>query len=202
MGVTCHPSTKNPPAAGFMYRLPFILLILSVIPAGCATFGVNEGIPAHNTVFVPVANQEVAWERTMDAIRDFRFPVIRESQLDGVIETDYVVGSGLFEPWNHDSVGMANRWEDTFQSTRRRLRVRLVPAQGGYLVSAEAFKELEDVRGGVENSTGGATFQTNQALQRDLNVVDELSAPSGWMPLGRDAALEQALLRRIQVHVR
>lgn len=176
---------------------PLILLILAGA-SGCATLGSRERASAPNPVFVTAATHEMAWERTVDAIHDFRFPIIRESKLDGVIETDYVVGSSLLEPWNHDSIGLANRLEDTLQSTRRRLRVRLTPSQGGYLVSVEVFKEREDTRGPVENSTGGATFQTNQSLQRDLNVVDEISAPSGWIPIGRDPALEQAVLERIQ----
>lgn len=176
---------------------PLILLLLASA-SGCATLGLRQAPPAPNPVFVTAASPEMAWERTVDAIHDFRFPIIRESKLDGVIETDYVVGSGVFEPWNRDSIGLTNRLEDTFQSTRRRLRVRLTPAQGGYLVSVEAFKEKEDTRGPVENSTGGDTFQTNQTLQRDLNVIDEIDAPSGWIPLGRDPALEQEVLERIR----
>ena len=35
----------------------------------------------------------------------------------------------------------------------------------------EAYKEQEDVRGPVANTAGGATFQINQPLQRDLNLV-------------------------------
>ena len=157
------------------------------------------GPVAGNPVLVPANHPELAWERTVDALHDFKFPILRENKLDGVIETDYVVGSSLLEPWNRDSVGFGNRLESTFQSIRRKALIRLSPApQGGYLVAVEAYKEQEDVKGPVANSAGGATFQIDNPLQRDLNQVVGQAAPSGWIPLGRDPDLEQAMLRRIR----
>lgn len=174
-----------------------LLLLAGLIAAvnGCASLNAP---PASNPVFIPTSHYETAWEGTVDAIHDFKFPLARESKLDGVIETEYVVGSGCFEPWNRDSVGFDNRMESTLQSIRRRARVRLTPTQGGYLVAVEAYKEREDVNGPITNSAGGATFQINQPLERDLNLVVGETAPSGWIALGRDPALEQAMLARIR----
>ena len=62
----------------------------------------------------------------------------------------------------------------------------------------EVFKELEDVRGLAATSAGAATFQTSSDLSRDLNLVVGQTAPSGWITKGRDVALEQAFLRRLQ----
>lgn len=180
-----------------MLRCSFFLLagMLAAATSGCASLNAPT---ATNPVFVPASHYETAWERTVDVIHDFKFPLARESKLDGVIETDYVVGSSLLEPWNRDSVGFDNRLESTFQSIRRRALVRVTPAQGGYLVSVEAYKEQEDVRGPVANSPGGASFQVNTPLQRDLNLVVGQVTPSGWIALGRDPALEQAMLSRIR----
>jgi hypothetical protein len=147
---------------------------------------------------VPERNPEAAWEKTVDALHDFKFPILRESKLDGVIETDYVMGSSLFEPWRRDTLGWNNRLESTFQSIRRKAIVTLQPAQGGYFVSVEAYKEREDLRAPAANTAGGQTFQINQPLQRDLNLAVGQAAPSGWMALGRDYTLEQAMLRRIR----
>ncbi|MGC1274123.1 MAG: hypothetical protein WBC44_10485 [Planctomycetaceae bacterium] len=179
-----------------MTRLPFLLLAgLVAALSGCASLNAPT---ASNPVFVPATHYETAWERTVDAIHDFKFPLARESKIDGVIETQYVVGSGVLEPWNRDSVGFDNRMESTLQSIRRRALVRITPTQGGYLVAVEAYKEQEDVRGPVANTAGGASFQVNQPLQRDLNLVVGQAAPSGWIALGRDPALEQAMLARIR----
>lgn len=180
-----------------MSRLLFLILVTAG-SSGCASVGLTNASPIGNPVFIRANHPEMAWERTVDALHDFKFPLVRESKLDGVIETDYVVGSSVFEPWNRDSVGFDNRLESTFQSIRRRAIIRLTPAQGGYFVSVEAYKEKEDVRAPVANSAGGATFQINQPLQRDLNLVVGQAAPSGWILLGRDPALEQAMLCRIK----
>lgn len=179
-----------------MSRVPLLLAgLVAAGLSGCASLGAPTG----NPVFVAERHPEAAWERTIDAIHDFKFPILRESKLDGVIETDYVVGSSIFEPWNHDSVGLENRLESTFQPIRRKALITLRPGQGGgYYVSVEAYKEIEDLRGKAANTAGGATFQINQPLQRDLNLVVGQSAPSGWVALGRDYALEQAMLKRIR----
>jgi hypothetical protein len=157
-----------------------------------ATVGVGQ------PVFVPVADQDFVWERTVDVLHDYPFEVDRENRLDGVIETHYKIGSGVFEPWHRESVGLANRLESTLQSIRRKVVVRVVPTQGGFLITPEVYKEQEDVIGITATSAGGATFQDHSPLQRDLNLVVGQSAPSGWILLGRDVTLEQDIRARLQ----
>lgn len=151
-----------------------------------------------NPLFVPASNHEVVWERTVDVLHEYPFEIARENKLDGVIETQYKVGSGVLEPWHKESIGHDSRWESTLQSIRRRAFVSITPAQGGYLVAVEAFKELEDLPGLAANSPGGATFQEHSPLERDLNQVLGQTAPSGWIQKGRDVALEQDMLQRMQ----
>ncbi|MBX3439594.1 MAG: hypothetical protein KF861_19050 [Planctomycetaceae bacterium] len=157
--------------------------------------------PVANPLPVMATNDEVLWERTVDVLHDFHFEIARESRFSRVIETEYRTGSGVLEPWHQDSVGSENRWESTLQSIRRKVIVRVLPSGdgAGYLVTVEAFKESEDLAGVAANSPGGATFQEATPLDRDLNQVVGQSAPSGWIPLGRDAALEQHILRSLQV---
>jgi hypothetical protein len=148
-------------------------------------------------MFVPANSQHAAWERTVDVLHEFHFPIARENRLDGVIETDYRVGSSLLEPWHRDSVGFTNRLESTLQSIRRRVKIDLTPVDGGYLVGVEAIKEKEDLVGVAENTAGAATFRKNTPLERNLSVVVGQSSPSGWINLGRDTDLEQAILRKL-----
>jgi len=183
------------------YWLPVIAGLLCA--AGCAAPWMRPGnaVPVANPLLVQAANEEVLWERTVDVIHDFHFQIAREDRFSRVIETEYRVGSGVLEPWHQDSVGLENRLESTLQSVRRKVLIRLLPdgQRGGYLVSVEAFKEREDLPGVAANSPGGATFQESTPLERDLNLVVGQSAPSGWIPVGRDPALEQRLLESLQV---
>jgi hypothetical protein len=169
------------------------LLVLTLL-SGCAS---SRPMLVSNPVFVPANSQHAAWEKAVDVLHDFHFPIARENRLDGVIETDYRVGSSLLEPWHGDSVGFTNRLESTLQSIRRRVKLDLTPVDGGYLVGVEAIKEKEDLLGVAENTAGAATFRKNTPLERNLTTVVGQSAPSGWYSLGRDADLEQAILQKL-----
>lgn len=150
-----------------------------------------------NPVFIAHQDQEFVWERIVDVVHDY-FEIARENRLDGIIETKPLVASGVLEPWNHDSVGLDNRLEASLQSIRRRGFINVTPAQGGYLVSVEIFKEQEDVTTTPDKSAGNSTFQENRPLQRDLSLVVGDSAPEGWIALGHDQALEARMLQQIQ----
>lgn len=173
--------------------------------SGCnslpATMSTDAQAGAQASAIVVSGNTpDVVWERTVDVLHSYQFRVERENRPDGVIETDYQVGSGILEPWRHDSVGLRNRLESTLQSIRRRVLVSVSPAgsPGTMLVSVEVLREIEDLPGLAANSPGGATFQENTPLQRDLNLVVGQSTPSGWLPAGRDFELEQEILSRLQ----
>jgi len=176
-----------------------MLLCLCGPISGCAFS--RPATVAGNPIFVPAHNEEAIWEQTVDVVHDY-FELARENRIvgsqPGVIETRYKVGSGLLEPWNRDSHGFENRTESTLQSIRRKAIINIIPAQGGYLVSVEVFKEIEDLPGIANNTAGGATFSQASPLRRDLDQVVGQSAPSGWVARGRDEALEAEMLRRLQ----
>lgn len=169
--------------------------LFTLMSFGCAA---SRPMIVSNPVFVPANTQHNAWERTVDVLHDFHFPIARENRLDGMIETEYRVGSNVLEPWHGDSVGFRNRMESTLQSIRRKVKVDLTPVEGGYLVGVEAYKELEDLNGTAENTSGAATFRKSSPLERNLSVVVGQTSPSGWTSLGRDTDLEQAILDNLQ----
>lgn len=179
--------------------LPFLLLGVCCLGSGCAPF-LRQPVVS-NPIFVASGDHEAVWERTVDVIHVYHFEIARENKLDGIIETEYRVGSSVLEPWHRDSVGWENRLESSLQSIRRKAIVHITPAEGGFLIGIQAFKELEDLPGLAANSAGGATFQESTPLQRDLNLVVGQSTPSGWIPLGRDLVLEQDFLQELQAHL-
>lgn len=176
-----------------------MLLCLCGPISGCAFS--RPATVAGNPIFVPAQNEEALWERTVDVVHDY-FELARENRIvgsqPGVIETRYKVGSSLLEPWNSDSHGLENRAESTLQSIRRKAIINVTPANGGYLIGVEVFKEIEDLPGIANNTAGGATFHQASPLRRDLDLVVGQSSPSGWVSRGRDEALEAEMLRRLQ----
>lgn len=180
--------------------IPLLGLCLALAAAGCAHHGHSAEwaeVACASPVFVPGANREMVWERTIDVIHTY-FPIARENKLDGVIETQYKVGSSLLEPWHHETVGWENRLESSLQSIRRRAVVTITPVEGGFLIGVEVYKELEDLVGVAALTAGGATFHDFNPLRRDLDLVVGQSTPSGWIPQGRDPVLEQAMLDSIR----
>lgn len=174
-------------------RRLFLLACCCALASGCAGLRPMQAGP----VFVSATNPDGVWERTVDVVHDY-FEIARENRLAGVIETEPKVGASLLEPWHQDSQGLENRLESSLQSIRRRGVVNIAPAEGGYLVSVEVYKELEDVPGGGGSSAGDATFQQANPLRRDLNVVTGQAVQPGWIVLGRDSLLEQHMLASLQ----
>lgn len=175
-----------------------MLVACCALGSGCAF---HRPMTASNPLFVSANNEDIVWERTVDVVHEY-FDIVRENRIvgsqPGVIETHYKVGAGLLEPWHHDSHGLESRLESSFQSIRRKAYITVTPAEGGYFVGVEVFKELEDLPGIANNTAGGATFQQGNPLRRDLDLVVGQSSPSGWLLQGRDAVLEEEMSRRLQ----
>ncbi len=187
----------------FVIRYASSLLCVLILVLGTGCIGMRARTPAPvaaqqvSTVFVANNDQEVVWEYIVVVVHDY-FEIAREIRLDGIIETKPLVAAGILEPWHKDSVGLGNRLEGSLQSIRRRGFVNVTPAQGGYLVSVEIYKEQEDVVASPDKSAGNSTFQESRPLQRDLTLVVGDAAPQGWIALGHDQALEDRMLRQIQ----
>ena len=163
------------------------------------------GIDCTNPRFVPVTNQDWAWEQIIDVVDDY-FRIDREHRVEqvgtvmteGHIDTLWQVGATWMEPHRPDSAGWDNRWESTFQTIRRRAVVRVFPAQGGYLVDLTVFKELEDLPRPENSTSGAATLRHDNALPSRLDEkVSRTRFSENWIPLGRDCEVEQQMLIEI-----
>lgn len=183
-----------------------VFSVCAVSLCGCAAFRVPvETQPAANPFLLPIGtspqNFERTWEKCVDVLHQYKFTLQRENRPAGTIETDYKVGAGVLEPWHPDSVNAASRWESTFQSIRRKVIVRIIPDDegAGYLVGIEAFKEREDLPGGVAKTRGASTFNEYEPGTQDLSRAIDQAPVSGWVPLGRDLALERDMLQSLQL---
>jgi len=180
---------------------PLVTLILLSLCGSLSGCVFSRPMVTGNPVFVPAGNEDAAWERTVDVVHDY-FDIALENRMigtqSGIIETRYRVGASVLEPWHRDSYGLQNRLESSLQSIRRKAKVSVTPAQGGYLVGVVVFKEIEDLPGVANNTAGGATFSQTSPIRRDLDLVTGQSSPSGWISLGRDEFLESEMLRQVQ----
>lgn len=155
-----------------------------------------------NPLFIPQQDAQFVWRQIADSVDD-DFQIAKEEPLrvvdgiltEGTLETHPLVGSTLFEPWREDSTPGYEKMFATLQSIRRRVVVYARPASGGYEIEVQAHTELE-------NLPQSETASFSRELILPQNAVGETPDPSlgtpsgirGWIPKGRDASLERALL--------
>ena len=191
------------------------LCLLWIAASGCAArppvtnpAWQTSNVFYENPAMLCAGDPEIAWETVVDVIDDY-FKIREEEPvrlagdvlIEGRLDTFPTVGSTLLEPWRHDSAGPYDRLESTLQSIRRYAIVRVIPAQGGYLVDVAVFKELEDVVQPIHASAGAATFRYDNSLTRVVDPVDEQGAHAGWICKGRDIALEQRIIHDLPARI-
>ncbi|QGJ69067.1 Hypothetical protein PBC10988_7330 [Planctomycetales bacterium 10988] len=189
------------------FKLMLIGMILLI--QGCTPFQRQEANAVWpNPVQIPQINPDILWEQLVDVVSD-DFRIEREERIrcigdiytEGYLETAPEIGATVLEPWDQDSASGLERVEATLQTIRRRILVRVVPVSGGYTLEVTALKELEDLQNPVYRSSGQAIFR-NDAPRGSVEPVLENARTIGWIPKGRDVALEQQILRRLMNRLR
>jgi hypothetical protein len=184
----------------------------AVAPGGTVSpqFGLPTGPEAAgglaNPMSVPVVNDEWAWDQIADVVGEY-FTIASQQQarrseawVEGRIETAPQGGATVLEPQRHDSVGLFNRWESTFQTIRRRAVVRVVPDTVGYSIEVIVEKELEDLPH-PEHATAAAVTFEGSLPDRHINQVNHTRSSPCWISLGRDPPLEQRILADIHARL-
>lgn len=193
-----------------MRRVALLAMTLLVI-SGCANstyqrppLYLTGGELLSNPGFISGTDHEFIWETVVDVVDDY-FRI--ESELrptgdgvtEGVLRTFPLAGATLLEPWHADSGNAYERLESTLQTIRRFAVVHVRPAQGGYWVEVGVFKELENNTRPIGSTTSAATLlRYDTSLTRVVDPVGEQETHKGWIPQGRDMALEQRILGQLQ----
>ena len=71
-------------------------------------------------------------------------------------------------------------------------------AVGGFLIDVQVHKELEDLPAPMHSGGGLAVLRTEAPIERQTEVVTPLIPTHGWIPIGRDHALERVILERMR----
>lgn len=187
-----------------------LLLVLSCSTGCNGLFHRQAGgpRPIDNPLFLPPVDRELLWNQTVDAVDDY-FRIEREDRLrliggvltEGRIDTFPTIGSTLFEPWRVDSTPGYEKLHATLQSIRRRATIRIIPAEGGYLLDVVVQKELEDLDKPESATAGGSTLRHDGTLVRQQGAPERPSVTLGWIPIGRDVTLEQRILADISARL-
>lgn len=175
---------------------------------GCATPEITPIVPVgvpyvddHNPVYIPLGRESygTVFENVLTVLSDFGFNMEYSNRYDGRIETLPRSSPGLLLFLKPGSPDLYVRTLATAQSYRNRITVQIHPAeQGGYFIEVIARKELEDMPRPIRSTIGASIFRIETNLDRDYDVVNPFRADPGWIYKGRDAALEQEIIRRMK----
>ena len=168
--------------------------------------GPNPELPIANPLLIPASDREFTWNVLVDTIDDYFYiaeeqqvQIVGDTLMEGHILSRYQPGSGIPEfLWNKDSTPGFQRWQNTFQSMRRKAEIRVVPDVEGYQVHVLVHKELEDLDRPEQSSVGKSLRRYDGGLVRPK--ANPLAGPAslGWIPLGRDVELEQKILKDLR----
>ena len=190
-----------------------LALVSAAGAVGCGQLAYRLTNPAPQTYVpnpmeLPPAEDTFVWLQVIDVVDDY-FRIARERPvrnrpelvLDGYLETIYRPGSSIFEPWRKDSTSGFERLQSTLQSIRRRAIVQVHPQQDGYVVEVVVQKDLEDTDRSQYATESAASTRHDGTIMRQSDPQRNSPRTLGWIPLGRDTSLEQAILRDIYARI-
>jgi hypothetical protein len=198
-----------------MLRLALIA-VLPALSAGCASadFGAAFGQPIlpigetyvtdANPVHIPLPPDDYGrvFEKILQVLGDYGFEIEEPHRYSGRVDAAPRVSPGLVLFLKPGSPDLYDRLLSTFQSYRHRVTVLIEPVAqekgGGYFIEFIVRKELEDVAKPMKSTAGAAVFRSENTLDRQTEVIDATFSEPKWIFRGRDAAMEQELIRRFK----
>lgn len=189
------------------FRATAGMLVAAAGGCGQLKYRLSNDVPetfVPNPLELPPAKDDFVWSQVIDAVDDY-FRIVREQPvqnsdgiiLDGRVETSYRIGASLFEPWRKDSTSGFERLQSTLQSIRRRAIVTVRPRGAAYTIEVIVQKDLEDTDRSQYSTESTAAQRHDGTIVRREDGFDDSPQTLGWIPLGRDASLEQVILRDI-----
>jgi hypothetical protein len=158
-----------------------------------------------NPLMIPGIDRDYLWNQLVDVIDDYykisreqRVRLVGDVQTEGLLDTYPRPSPTYFEPWEPGTATRFDRLEATLQSIRRHATVRVIPTEGGYMVDLAIYKELEDVPKPENLFASRFNLRNDDSLHRLSTPVGGEEPTTGWIPQGRDTALEQKIIAQLQ----
>ena len=187
----------NKPAMIKKY-LPLTLIALSAVTLiGCS----KTLEPQMDAVSVDNSSFEQVWDACLASLEDHSFEVDRRDRRFGVIVSEAVVGKQFFEFWRNDTANSDDLLNSSLHTIRRVVTIRIAK-QGPteFEVDVEAQAQRISVPGTQLNSTTEAfELMSSQGVPVSPRRSDYLyrRGETIWVDIGREQALEQAIMRDI-----
>ena len=192
------------PAAA-MRGVCIVLAVMGIVVAsGCVN---HRATSADNPSPISTASYEQTFDASVDVLRDMGFVVDRKDYRYGVVTTRPDVSPTGVEVWHPDNTTDAQAWDSTLAYLRRRVTLQLEPVDASQLAdTAQAYqlraevlveRRQEPMRYLTGSTRGGRIFGHLRGVPADYRRKGITG--SYWEPVTRDTALEQRLIRAVQI---
>ncbi|MCE5187482.1 MAG: hypothetical protein LLF76_15280 [Planctomycetaceae bacterium] len=179
-----------------MSKITPLVLLMMVCLSGC-----RQAQPIDSSVPLCFdSNAEQVTEAARTVLRKMDFSLEKDDPQAGYLRTRPLTAAQFFEFWRQDNVDAATTAKASMQSLRRVVEVRLEPATDHVCVrcsvQVQKLSLPERPVEGVQNLASAFTrsqpgFQTMDIDKRQLEKME-------WLDAGRDLALEQRILQKLQ----
>jgi hypothetical protein len=161
----------------------------------------SEVVVTDNPVFIELGHRQYGYvfEACLKVLLDYGFEIAESNRYDGRIETLPRIAPGLLQIVKPGSPSFYERLLATTQTYRHRVSLIIQPGTNqGYFIEVIARKELEDLPKPVRGTVGGAVFRSENTVERQYEVIDPIFFEQAWIFKGRDVAMEQEIIRRLE----
>jgi len=164
-----------------------------------------ESPKIENPMTVPIRDRDFLWSILVNTVEDY-FPIQSEERIqlvgntltEGYLKTAPSDAATMFEPWRKDNVAGFDQLHATLQTIQRQAEVYVRPSRDGFRIEIIVHKLLEDLPRPEYSTIGGATLRHSASHTRPQQANGNKQTRLGWIPQGRDVALEQAILQDLQ----
>ena len=194
-----------------------VVAVLPALALGCQNLNAGLDLPPlipigetpvaeRNPVYVPLPTGDYGrvYETALQVLGDYGFEISEPNRYSGHIEAVPRVAPGALLLLKPGSPDWYDRLLCSLQTYRHRVTVKIQTADPptanhhGYDVEFIVRKELEDLSRPLRSAVGGAVFRSENTVERQTEVIDATFFEPNWIYRGRDAALEQELIRRFK----
>jgi hypothetical protein len=172
-----------------------LLLVTAATLVGCAR-APDARFP--NPMMLPSSDPMTVEKVAQRVLLELNFEVVYPSSKPGRVDTENLTGASWFEFWRGDTVGNFQRVESSLHTIRRSVHMQVTPAPSGSQVAIRVDKERLSAPGTSPAGISQA-YDIYNPRKTGLARQDEFKETQyTWLSEGRDDALEQLILERIQ----
>jgi len=142
---------------------------------------------------------DVLWDASDEVSRNLLFKIDRQDRRTGLLTTLPSISAQWFEPWRRELQTTKNLSDSSVATIRRTILYEFSKDGDGFVVKPKVLVERQAI---TERRVSGTLSRSY--FRRDINSYGsreadqgEIIADSYWYPIGRDWALEERLVQKI-----